>query len=89
MWTKWCSKNDVVKKTDYNAKIKYIEDKIPVITNLAANTTLNAKVNEVKREIPSINNLATTAALNAKLNEVKALCYFQSKALIWVIVLQN
>ena len=28
-------KNDVVKKTEYNAKIKNIEDKIPNITNLA------------------------------------------------------
>ena len=28
-------KNDVVKKDEYNAKIKNIEDKIPEITNLA------------------------------------------------------
>ena len=64
-------KNEVVKKTEYNAKIKNIEDKIPDITNLATKTTLNAKINEVKGEIPSITNLATTAALNAKINEVK------------------
>ena len=36
-------KNDVVKKTEYNAKIKNIEDKIPDITNLATKTILNAK----------------------------------------------
>ena len=47
-------RNDVVKKDVYNVKIKDIEDKIPDITNLAANTTLNAKRNEVKNEIPSI-----------------------------------
>ena len=64
-------KNDVVKKTEYNAKIKSIEDKIPDITNLAANTTLNDKINDVKNKIPSINNLATTAALNATINEIK------------------
>ena len=29
----------------YNAKTNHIEDKIPVITNLATNTTLNAKIN--------------------------------------------
>ena len=29
----------------YNAKTKHFEDKIPVITNLATNTTLNAKIN--------------------------------------------
>ena len=47
-------KNEVVKKTEYNATIKDIEDKIPVITNLATNTTLNAEINEVKGKIPSI-----------------------------------
>ena len=40
-----------------NVKIKYIEDKIPDITNLATNTTLNGKRNEVKNEIPRINTL--------------------------------
>ena len=42
-------KNDVVKKTEYNAKIKNIKDKVPDITNLTTKTTLNAKINEVKR----------------------------------------
>ena len=53
-------KNDVVKKTEYNAKIKNIEDKIPDIIKLATKTTINAKINEVKAEIPSINNLVIT-----------------------------
>ena len=30
-------------------KIKNIEDKIPDITDLAANTTLNTKINEIER----------------------------------------
>ena len=41
-------KNDIVKKTEYNAKIKDIEDKIPDITNIATKTTLNAKINEIR-----------------------------------------
>ena len=45
-------KNDDVKKDVYNAKIKIIEDKILVITNLATNASLNDKINEVKGEIP-------------------------------------
>ena len=53
-------KNEVVNKTEYNAKIKDIEDKIPDITNLATNAALNTKINEVKGKIPSITNLATT-----------------------------
>ena len=62
------SKNDVVKKDVYNAKIKNIEDKIPDITNLATNASLNAKIYEVKGEIPSTTNFATNASLNANIN---------------------
>ena len=40
-------KNEVVKKTKYNAKIKNIEDKIPDISNLATKNILNTKINEV------------------------------------------
>ena len=32
-------KDDVVKKTEYNAKIENIEDKIPGISNSATDTT--------------------------------------------------
>ena len=63
--------NDIVKKDVFNAKIEYIDNKIPDITNLVTNASLNAKINEVKSEIPSITNLATIAALNAKLIKVK------------------
>ena len=53
-------KNEVVKKTEYDAKIKNIEGKIPDISNLATKSNLNTKINEVKNEIPSITGLATT-----------------------------
>ena len=56
-------KNEVVKNTGYNAKIKNIEDKIPDITSLATKTILNTKINEVKAGRPSINGLATNSAL--------------------------
>ena len=63
-------KNVVVKKTEYNAKIKNIEDKIPDISNLPTKTTLNTKINEVKAEIPSISGLATTSSLTAVENKI-------------------
>ena len=50
-------KNEVVKKTEYNAKIKNIEDKIPDITNLTTKNALNAKINKVKAEIRNISCL--------------------------------
>ena len=40
-------KNDVVKKTDYNAKITEIENKIPDISNLATKTALNIVKNKI------------------------------------------
>ena len=52
----------LVKKTDYNTKIKDIEDKI---TNVITNTARNAKIKEVKNEMPRTNGLATA------LNDVK------------------
>ena len=48
-------KNDVVKKTDYNAKITEIENKIPGISNLAAKTALNT----LENKIPDVSELAT------------------------------
>ena len=40
--------NDDVKKTEYNATVKSIEDKIPDFTNLATKSILKTKINEVK-----------------------------------------
>ena len=65
--------NDVVNKTEYIAKIKNIENKIPDISNLASKTILNAKMNEVKNEIPSITGLATTSALTAVENKIPSI----------------
>ena len=43
-------KIDVVKKDVYNAEIKNIEDKIPDIMNLAANTALNSNKMKLKKK---------------------------------------
>ena len=58
-------RTELVKKTEYRAKIKNIEDETPDITNLATKTALNTKINEVKAEIPSISDLTTTSVLTA------------------------
>ena len=58
-------KTDIVKKDEYNAMTKTIEDKLPDITNLATDITVNAKINEIKNKIPTINNVAATAGLQA------------------------
>ena len=43
----------LVRKTDHNAKITEIEDKIPSISGLGTNTALTA----VENKIPNVNNL--------------------------------
>ena len=63
----------LLKKTEYNAKIKNIEDKIPDISNLATETNLNTKISEVKNEIPSITGLATTSALTTVENKIPSI----------------
>ena len=55
----------LLKKGEYNSKLKNIDDKIPSITNLATTTALIIKINKVKNKIPNITNLATTNALTA------------------------
>ena len=42
--------NGLVKKTDYNAKITDIEDKIPDVSNLTTKTALTT----VENKIPSV-----------------------------------
>ena len=69
--------NAVVKRTEYNAKIKNIKDKMSDVTNLATKTTLNAKINEVKGAIP---NLATTTALTAVENKIPDVSSLVKKA---------
>ena len=73
-------KNEVAKKTEYDAKIKSIEDKIPDISDLATKSNLNTKINEVKNKIPSITGLATTSSLNTVENKIPSICNLVKKA---------
>ena len=65
--------NEVFKKTEDDAKIKNIEDKIPDISTLATKVILIQKINEVKSEIPSITGLATTSALTTVENKIPSI----------------
>ena len=60
----------LLKKAEYNAKIKNIEEQIPDIINLATKTILNTKKNESKRKVLSVTNLYTTTALTAAKNKI-------------------
>ena len=55
-------KNDVIKKTNYNAKITEIENKILDISNLATKTTLNT----IENKIPDTSNLVKKTDYNTK-----------------------
>ena len=68
-------KNDVIKKTNYNAKITEIENKIPDINNLATKTALKT----VENKIPDTSNLVKKTDYNAKITDL------EKKSLILVI----
>ena len=53
----------MIKKTDYNTKIREIENTISSITGLVTSTVLNIKATEIVNKIPTnITNLAKKAA---------------------------
>ena len=74
--------NEVFKKTEYDAKIKNIEDKIPDISTLATKVILIQKKNEVKNEIPSITGLATTSALTTVENKIPSISNLVKKQIM-------
>ena len=60
-------KNDVVKKTDYKAKIADIEGKTPDISNIATKTALIT----VENKIPDTSDLVKKADYSAKITEIE------------------
>ena len=60
-------KNDVIKKTDYNAKIIEIENKIPHINNLATKAALNT----VENKIPDTGGIVKKTDYNAKITKIE------------------
>ena len=74
--------NEVFKKTEYDAKIKNIKDKIPDISTLATKVILIQKINEVKNEIPSITGLATTSALTTVENKIPSISNLVKKQIM-------
>ena len=60
-------KNDVIKKSDYNAKITEIEGNIPDISYLATKTSLNT----VENKIPDTSGLVKKTDYNSKITEIE------------------
>lgn len=54
-----------------NTKIKEIENKISVITDLATKAVLNRKTAEVGNKISEFTNVVTKAALNIKASKIE------------------
>ena len=46
--------SNLVEKTDHNAKIENIKDKISSATKLATNAALNAKTNDVTKKYQAV-----------------------------------
>ena len=60
-------KNNVVKKTDYNAKITKMENKIPDISNLATKTELNT----VENKIPDTSGFIKKTDYNTEITKIE------------------
>ena len=60
-------KNDVIKKTDYNAEITEIENKIHDISNLATKTALAT----VENKIPDTSSLFIKTGCNTKITSIE------------------
>ena len=71
-------KNDLVKETDYNAKITEIENKFPDISNLATKTELAT----VENKISNVSGLATKTALTAVENKIPDISNFTTKTVL-------
>ena len=59
--------SDLAKKTDLNAKITEMEDKIPSISELATNSALTADENK----IPNVSSLVTKSDYSLKISEIE------------------
>ena len=71
-------KNDLVKETDYNAKITEIENKFPDISNLATKSALAT----VENKISNVSGLATKTALTAVENKIPDIINFATKTVL-------
>ena len=60
--------SDMVKKTDFNAKITKEEGKIPSITGLATNSALTA----IKNKISDVSSLVKKTDYNTKISEIES-----------------
>ena len=72
-------KNDVVKKTDYNAKVTDIKGKVPDISNLATKTVLTT----VENKIPSVSELGKKTTLSAVKNKIPDVTNLATKTSIY------
>ena len=59
--------SDFVKKTDLNAKITEVENKIPSITGLATNSELTA----LEHKIPDVSSLVKKTGYNTKISDTE------------------
>ena len=65
--TKIPDASDLAKKTDLNAKITEIENKMPSITGLATNSASTA----VENKIPDVSSLVKKTDYDTKVNEIE------------------
>ena len=71
-------KNDVVKKVDYDKKIRELSDDIPDVSNLASKSSITTLVKDIQDKIDKIDT--STLASKASLNNYILTTTFNSKS---------
>ena len=73
--------SDFVLKTNYNTKIKELENKNPDTSSLVKKTNYNTKITELEKKIPDISNLTTKTALITLKNKIYSVSNLVKKTL--------
>ena len=60
----------LVSKTNFNAKVTELENKIPNISSFLLTKVFNSKITEVEKKIPDIKNLASKTEVTAVENKI-------------------
>ena len=77
--------SDFVLKTNFNAKLTGLENKIPNTNGLVKKTDYITKITKIENKIPNISGLATKAALTTVENKIPSISNLATKTALTTV----
>ena len=77
--------SDFVLKTNFNARLTGLENKIPNTNGLVKKTDYNTKITEIENKIPDISGLATKTALTTVENKIPSISNLAKKTALTTV----